>query len=119
MAEIDTQLKAATKRKRKHGRPTKEEIKQDKAVPNGAETPSNSAAVSARLNKPNGKIHKKRKTSHDSTSDESELEKASEAQIHTEPETEASTSRDLEGGDNDTTDIVNGSLPSTNTTDLP
>lgn len=106
MSEMGSQLKASTKRKRKHARTATEGVEAGSPAP-----------VSVTVNQASGQASKKRKTSHDSAVDEdrdSEAEKDSDklAPATTKPDDpEVSHQQDPE--------TVNGSLQHNTVADLP
>ncbi len=117
---MDTLLKSSKKRKRKHARSAIQGDEPEKRVQNGVAHLNNSAIPSNRLKEASNKAHKKRKTSHDLTSDE-ELDPVDKVdpQQSMPAATEAFDADACHDEDNDETDFVNGSPTPQTTTDLP
>ena len=119
MSEMDSHHQTTKKRKRKHGRSTTEGQEPKQPTQNGAQNLSDSIPVPSSHISSHDTAHKKRKTSHDSTSDESEpngLADVRKSVPHTKKTSDPETTEDEDDG---TADIVDGSLPKETTTDLP
>lgn len=120
MSEMDSQLKATKKRKRRHAKYAAEGDEQEKSIQNGAISTSDSVPVSRPLTEATGTVHKKRKTSHDSMSEEeSESEERLDVQESITSPVGASTSKVSQAEENDSTNIGNSSPEPKTTTDLP
>jgi ATP-dependent RNA helicase DDX18/HAS1 len=120
MSEMDTQLEASKKRKRKHGKSATEGNERKKSVQNSVKLSSDPAPVSKPLDEASGKAHKKRKTSHDSTSEaNSEVGDISRLQKAISSPLEGAGADVSRAEDNDSIDIVNGSSTPQTATDLP
>jgi ATP-dependent RNA helicase DDX18/HAS1 len=119
MSKMDTQFQSPQKRKRKHGRSSIEGKERKRPDQNGVKNISDSVLVSGSLLPSHGKAHKKRKTSHDSTSEDTGPEKLADAQGSIPHASEASDSEPSQNEEDDRTDMLNGSQPPQATTDLP
>lgn len=120
MSEMDTLLEASKKRKRKHGKSATEGIERKKSAQNSVKLSSDPAPLSKPLDEASGKARKKRKTSHDSTSEaNSEVGDISGLQKAISPPPVDAGADVSRAEDNDSIDIVNGSSTPQTATDLP
>jgi ATP-dependent RNA helicase DDX18/HAS1 len=120
---MDTEPKSAGKRKRKHGKSAVEMNRQGKPDENGVEPLREPAPVSRPINQTREKAHKKRKTSHDSASEnnsEADAEESLEVQKSISPAAKADGTETSEDEDNgkERDGQLGSSIPHT-TNDLP